>query len=311
MGTGIQELVAGTLVVGALLGVPAMMRHESSRDGLRVVSLTGVKKDGVWTDEVVDGTNYWHKTFRRATVILEEGEEILLHLESADVTHGFYVPELGVGAVLVEPGKIVEVKLRGERAGEFTYYCTAVCGHCHYYMQGIIRVLGKGSPEAAAASAVHKRCNHGTAPVATAPRAIVDRGEFLFSTMGCESCHGARGSGGVRNFNYLKDTVPQNNLLAERMQLFEPEDAETVIDLLEKQADLAALESTPPFKTYSRFLAQLKAVQDLIKNGNPAGKKDAAGPVPPLSMPSWRHQLTDRDIDSLVAFLVAEFPWDE
>ncbi|MBI5508637.1 MAG: c-type cytochrome [Deltaproteobacteria bacterium] len=307
----LHELFAATLVTVSLVGISAAMQPEPATRGMRVVSLTGVKKDGVFTDEKVDGTNYWRRSFRRATVVLDEGETILLRLQSADVTHGFYVPELGVGPVLIEPGKVVELELQGKRAGLFTYYCTAVCGHCHYYMQGTIRVLGRGRKDTETAAAVAPGCRHGGERPASTPRAVVDHGQLLFASMGCESCHGPRGSGGVRNYNYVKDVVPQNNLLAERLQLFEPDDAETVLALIDKGADLAALETTPPFKTYSRFLAQYKAVQDLIKNGNRAGKKDPAGPAPPLSMPAWREQLTDRDIESLIAFLLAQFPWDE
>jgi len=305
-----RELLAAALVLATLIGIPAVALHRAaSRAGLRIVSLTGVRKDGVWTDEVVDGTNYWRQTFRRATVTLALGEEIILRLQSADVTHGFYVPELGVGPVLVEPGRVVEVRLRGTKAGELTYYCTAVCGRCHYSMKGTVRVLANDAPPLAAASP-SAPCNHAQAQGAP-PSALVDRGAFLFATMGCETCHGPRGSGGVVNFNYLKDTVPQNNLIAERMQLFEREDVDTVIALIDQQADLSKLEEDPPFRTYARFLAQYQAVRELIRNGNPAGKKDPLGPQPPLNMPSWRYQLTERDIDALISFLLSQFPWGE
>ncbi len=306
-----HEALAGLCTLGVLVGVPWGLSHDRAQRPedreLRVIALTGVKKDGAWTDEAVDGTNYWRKTFHPATVTLREGEEVLLRLSSADVRHGFYAPELGVGPVEVDPGHVVELRLKGARVGEFTYYCTVVCGHCHYGMRGIIRVLPAGSPVEVAAPA--PPCTHALSPPPPGAT-LVEQGAFLFSDKGCANCHGKGGSGGVKNPNYLAGTVPQNNLLAEKMRLFEREDAQSAIALLEKRADLDALQSAPPFKSYPQFLAQYHAVHDLILNGNRAGKKDPAGPVPPLNMPSWRHQVSDEDVNALVAYLISQYPWE-
>lgn len=307
-----HEIIAGFFVLGALVGTPwGITRYERSlveRPNVRVIRLTGVMKDGVWTDEEVDGLSYWRKTYRPAAITLREGEEVVLRLNSADVVHGFYAPELGVGPVEVEPGHVVEVRVRGERAGEFMYYCTAVCGRCHYFMYGTIRVLPARGPSTAAA-ATPSLCLHPKPPPAF--HSTADRGHYLFRTKGCITCHGEGGRGGIRNPNYIKDTVSALNVLAERMGLFEQEDLEIAIHLLESRTTLEALEEDPPFRNYPRFLAQYNSIRNLIRNGNPAGKKDSAGPAPPLNMPSWANELNGEEIDAILVYLLTQYSWEE
>ena len=81
--------------------------------------------------------------------------------------------------------------------------------------------------------------------------------------------------------------------------------------MLERGEDLDARASDPPFRSYSRFLVQLEVVRKLIENGNPAGRKDAHGPMPPLSMPSWRTELSDDDVTAAIAYIISLYDWDE
>ena len=147
MGRQLHEIVAGFLVLATLTGLPLGIAHYQrallTRPDVRVIELTGVRWDGVWTDEPVQGWNYWRHTFRPATITLREGEEVVLRLMSADVTHSFSAPDLGVGPVEVEPGHVVEVRLKGIRSGKFPYFCTVFCGDHHFFMRGAIRVVGR------------------------------------------------------------------------------------------------------------------------------------------------------------------------
>lgn len=139
----------------------------------------------------------------------------------------------------------------------------------------------------------------------------VERGAYLFQSSGCEACHGPEGRGGVVNENYLGGTVPALDMVAERMMLFDPEDAEIAVALLEEGRDLTSLTDHPPFRGYRGFLAQYAAIRGVIENGSEAGKLDPAGPTPPLQMPPWRDTLDSDAIDAIVAYLISEFPWDE
>lgn len=315
MKSSMQEVlgVLGTLVM--LAGVPlALWAYERSRDesaGVRVIRLSGVMKDGVWTDEEVTAATYWRKTYRPATVVLRAGEEVLLRLSSADVTHGFYVPELGAGPVEVEPGHVVEVRLKGERPGEYTYYCTAVCGECHHFMRGTVIVLNPDGSRPEKQPRPTQCAHRQPSGEDRTGIPIVERGRHLFENAGCVGCHGPGGRGGVPNPNYIRDTVPALDVLAERMMLFEREDADKVVDLLAKRTDPTLLADRPPFPRYAGFLAQYNAVLDVIRKGSAAAKKDPAGPIPPLQMPTWGQQLSREDIDAVIAYLISEFRWEE
>jgi mono/diheme cytochrome c family protein len=145
---------------------------------------------------------------------------------------------------------------------------------------------------------------------APTPTGVVERGKWLFRQKGCFLCHGPEGQGGVHNRNYIKDTIP-SLALAERMKLFEPEDIGVVLDLLKRGVRLEALADSPPVPRFNVVLAQYHSIQGVIRNGNPAGKKDPKGPAPPLNMPSWGRELSDADIDAIIAFLLGAAPGGE
>jgi cytochrome c oxidase subunit 2 len=67
------------------------------------------------------------------------GQPVILELVSLDVTHGLNAPDLGV-RVDIERGKSVQVPVRPERAGTFTFHCDVFCGDGHEEMSGRIVV---------------------------------------------------------------------------------------------------------------------------------------------------------------------------
>jgi cytochrome c oxidase subunit 2 len=72
--------------------------------------------------------------FTPNTITLKRGETVLLRLKSQDVTHGFYSKQLKVDE-LIEPGKVVEVKVTPQTAGTFTIICDHFCGSGHGNMK--------------------------------------------------------------------------------------------------------------------------------------------------------------------------------
>jgi len=136
---------------------------------------------------------------------------------------------------------------------------------------------------------------------------VLERGKWLFRQKGCFLCHGPEGQGGVVNRNYVKDTIPPLNL-AERMMLFESEDVNAILDHMKRGTGLEALADSPPVPRFNVVLAQYHSVKDVIRKGNPAGKKDPKGPKPPLNMPGWGRDLSDADIDALIAYLLSAVP---
>lgn len=140
---------------------------------------------------------------------------------------------------------------------------------------------------------------------------LVERGQWLFRQKGCFLCHGLEGNHGVPNRNYVKGTIPALNTLAEKLLLFDPEDVSAIVEEMEKGRDLESLADSPPVPRFNAFLAQYRAVRDLIHNGNIGGKKDPKGPTPPIAMPSWASYLSKQDIDALIAYLLTLQPWPE
>jgi len=136
----------------------------------------------------------------------------------------------------------------------------------------------------------------------------VKLGSWIFRR-NCAVCHNLEGRGGIPNANYIKDTIPALNTMASRMMITDPEDAKTVVGLLEKGANLEQL-SEPPIPRYEPFLAQFKAVRDVIGKGSTPGKKDPKG-LDPSAMPSWKDSFSSSEIESVIAYLLTLQPWEE
>jgi heme/copper-type cytochrome/quinol oxidase subunit 2 len=63
------------------------------------------------------------------------GDRVVLHVESADVTHGLYVDGYGVQGKMT-PGEDLTLEFVADRAGRFGIRCTEVCGVFHPFMTG-------------------------------------------------------------------------------------------------------------------------------------------------------------------------------
>ena len=180
-----------------------------------------------------------------------------------------------------------------------------------FVVVGLVRFVTSDDEQVAVVATSASSVGLSVASAQTAEVPFVEHGKQLFDSMGCAACHGAEGAGGINNLNYVLDTVPPLNEMADRLMLFDPEDAVAAVGLLEEGVDLASLESAPPFPDYPRFVAQYGAVVGVIKNGAPAAKKDPAGITPPLQMPGWADRLSDDDIGALVAYLIELYDWEE
>lgn len=198
----VRECLAAAMVVLSLVGVPVLTgwhenvnRSASYPSDVRVVTLTGVATDGVWTTEEVTGYNYWYRHFPRANIRVHVGEKILLRITSADVTHHFSCPKLGIERKRVKAGQVVEVTFTAKSVGVYPYYCEAICGDCHYYMRGVIEVLPRGAAINAAAPATS---DQSSCPYDLTPPTVDDpvrRGEYLYRKLGCIACHEGPGVG--------------------------------------------------------------------------------------------------------------------
>ncbi len=300
-------VTAAAIVVAVVWPFLYERRNVQSHAGLetRVITLTGVASTGTWTEEEVRGGTYFAKNFAPAEPVLTVGTRVLLRLKSADVTHAFNCPELGIGPVEVYPGHVAEVVLEPKKAGVFEYYCTMVCGMPHFGMRGRFVVRDIASHDVLPARLDHREYWKETPPP---EKGLVSRGRWMFRRNGCFTCHGKEGCGGVSNPNYVKKTIPALNVLADRMFLFFPEDRQAIVKSLEQGIHLQDLANDPPVPRFGAVLAQYDAIRAVIENGNPAGKLDPQGPTPPLQMRPWGQRLSEQDIDALIAYLITLEP---
>jgi len=142
---------------------------------------------------------------------------------------------------------------------------------------------------------------------AESDHANVNRGRRVYLNSGCALCHGLEGKGQIKSPNYIKDTMPGLNELADRMFLMEPEDAETVIRELDAGGSLNAEILDLP--RAGAVVAQYESIRQAIMVGNPGGKKDPAG-VEPLAMPAWADRLSPAEVNDVIAYLLSIYPWD-
>ena len=73
--------------------------------------------------------------FEPAVIQVNQGDRVILELESVDVTHGVYIDGYGVEAVS-EPGHKARLDFVADRVGKFKYRCSLACGPLHPFMIG-------------------------------------------------------------------------------------------------------------------------------------------------------------------------------
>ena len=74
-----------------------------------------------------------------ATIRLKRGSNVVLDVNTLDVQHGFYVPDLKIKEP-VQPGKPAEISIPTDRPGDFKVVCGIICGPMHDDMAGDIVV---------------------------------------------------------------------------------------------------------------------------------------------------------------------------
>ena len=300
--------VAIVAIVGAVAWSAGALGYPAER-GVRAFNLTGVGSAGRWTLEPVNGLTYWWKDFAPATLFVETGDEVVIHLRSADVFHRFYIPEFQVGPANVEPGHTVTVRFKASHKGVFQFYCTSMCGSCHFYMRGWIVVTDHG------ATPVHPPpldCGLCVLHPAAIPAGagLVETGALLYRQKGCFTCHGPRGRGGAPNDNSTNGTVPGHNTTAQKFFLRTREDAGAFIRLLESSGDLDAIDDAE-VTGFPVVRARFLTAKEIIRKGRFTAKANPNGPQPPLQMPAWEYLLTDREIDAVLAYFISLQPWDD
>lgn len=78
-------------------------------------------------------------SFSPAEIKVKKGDTVVLKLKSADVAHGFSLPDFGVNQS-IKPGEIETVEFVANKAGTFEFICNIPCGVGHRGMTGTLVV---------------------------------------------------------------------------------------------------------------------------------------------------------------------------
>jgi cytochrome c oxidase subunit II len=116
---------------------------------------------------------------------LPVGQPVRLRLQTADVIHSFWVPQLGRKADMV-PGRITKLELTAEKPGTYLGECQEYCGLNHARMRFHVEAMAPGDFQAWLGR---------EQAAAAQPDAVTERdGLRVFLDKGCANCHTIAGT---------------------------------------------------------------------------------------------------------------------
>ncbi len=178
--TAIPALVIAVIFVFTLM---AMRRGPTPGTGL---------PDGQQPDIEVIGHQWWweirypqHGGMITANEVhLPVGRRMLVQLNSADVQHDFWVPQLGQKMDMY-PNKTNYIWLEAEEPGLYRGVCAEFCGAQHAWM----RILAVAQPEADFERWVAEQ----RTPPQPLAEPLAERGRAVYAARTCGSCHAIAG----------------------------------------------------------------------------------------------------------------------
>lgn len=78
--------------------------------------------------------------FKPNYIVVPKGSKVKLVFKADDVTHGIFIPSLGINE-LIPAGKEVVVEFYAEKEGVYPFMCSVYCSPYHRFMRGIIVVV--------------------------------------------------------------------------------------------------------------------------------------------------------------------------
>jgi len=168
-------------------------------------------------DIVVTGHQWWWEiwypsanAYAANEVHIRTGRNLLVGVETADVVHDFWVPQLGPKMDAI-PGRRNLIWIRADRPGEYHGFCAEFCGNQHAWMQ--FRVVSQEPGE------YQEWLQRQAASASAAPAGDAAIGEKRFRELTCANCHNINGVNSQQQFAPDLTHVASRAMLAgERLQ---------------------------------------------------------------------------------------------
>lgn len=110
------------------------------------------------------------------------GKPVKFLMKSADVIHGFYLPDFRVKMDIL-PGSYTFLWVQPEKAGKYEIYCSEYCGTGHSVMRAVMIVMGREEYE-----------HWAKGEEKTETLSLSEKGEELVEHSGCLACHSLDGT---------------------------------------------------------------------------------------------------------------------
>ena len=139
------------IIIGLPFGIRAYDRHlepVNTSPDTREFTLTGHAQKGWVLGEVQanDIVSLWQDDDSMVKPVIEvtKGDQVVIKLRSADVTHGFSLKAFGIYVAKgIKPGKTVYVAFKANKIGTHIFMCNVFCGDIHQHMEGKLIVRDK------------------------------------------------------------------------------------------------------------------------------------------------------------------------
>lgn len=123
----------GLLIVGLLIYGGVLLFNQSKPIRQEEVSKQAATTSSNSVKEFTLTAKSW--SFDPAVITVKQGDKVKLIVKSIDVSHGFALPDYGFDQEL-EPGKEIIIEFTASKKGEFTFFCSVMCGEGHKDMKG-------------------------------------------------------------------------------------------------------------------------------------------------------------------------------
>jgi len=187
--------IAWTIVPALLLvvvfGVTVRTMAEADPPAFAADASAGVAQQQKSPDLTIIGHQYfWEIRYPQGFITDNEvhlpvGKRLYVELQSVDVVHSFWLPQLA-GKVDVVPGQLNYIWLEADKAGQYLGQCAEFCGTAHAWM----RIVAIAQPPAAYDAWLQQQRQPASRPAAGAAAA----GYQLFMASTCRNCHAIAGS---------------------------------------------------------------------------------------------------------------------